>query len=159
MVNKKKGKKITDSAILSKFNLITNKFRNGKKLKKGNNPCKKIHTKRKLSFGQQLSDWMTHWAGSWTFIIGFIVFLVAWMIFNVYGWVGNWDPFPFILLNLVLSCLAALQAPVILMSQNRSAERDRHKAELDYMVNRKAERENKVIIAELQKIKRKLKVR
>lgn len=98
--------------------------------------------------GQKAADKLTTWAGSWTFIISFLVFLVIWMIINVYAWIETWDPYPFILLNLVLSCLAALQAPVILMSQNRAAERDRQRAEYDYAVNRKAERE----IQELKKI-------
>jgi uncharacterized membrane protein len=74
------------------------------------------------------------------------------MLVNVYAWINTWDPYPFILLNLVLSCLAAIQAPVILMSQNRAAQRDRLRAEYDYSVNRKAERE----IQKIGKIVRKL---
>ena len=69
------------------------------------------------TFGQRAADAIAKWAGSWVFIIGFIVFLILWMCVNVYAWMNVWDPYPFILLNLVLSCLAALQAPVILMSQ------------------------------------------
>jgi len=92
------------------------------------------------TFGQRAADGIAKWAGSWTFIIGFLALLGVWMALNVYAWIGEWDPYPFILLNLVLSCIAALQAPVILMSQNRQAQKDRIKAEYDYRVNRKAER-------------------
>jgi len=99
----------------------------------------KINGRRK-SFGDRASDSLATGAGSWEFIIGFLIFLGIWMIVNVYAWVGGWDPYPFILLNLVLSCIAALQAPVILMSQNRQSEKDRIKLEYDYKVNRKAER-------------------
>ena len=92
------------------------------------------------TFGQKSADNVANWAGSWTFIISFLVFLGIWMAANVYAWVNTWDLYPFILLNLVLSCLAAVQAPVILMSQNRAAQRDRLRAEYDYAVNRKAEK-------------------
>ncbi len=93
------------------------------------------------TFGQKSADNVANWAGSWTFIISFLVFLGIWMAANVYGWLNEWDPYPFILLNLVLSCLAALQAPIILMSQNRQTQRDRVKADYDYAINKKAERE------------------
>jgi len=126
-------------------------------LSKTTNPKKK----HKDSIGQKTADWMTTWAGSWFFIISFLVFLVLWMIFNSYYWYNYlsgeaFDPFPFILLNLVLSCLAALQAPIILMSQNRGAERDRLRAEYDYQVNRKAEREIREVRILLNKIDRRL---
>src|SRR5210317_292080 len=96
-----------------------------------------------LSLGQKAADALTKWAGSWTFIISFAVFLFLWMIVNV-SWMvfgSVWDPYPFILLNLVLSCLAAIQAPIILMSQNREAQKDRLRSEYDYKINRKAARE------------------
>ena len=99
-------------------------------------------------FGDKASDSLTKHAGSWGFILGFITFLIIWMLANIYAWVNSWDPYPFILLNLVLSCIAALQAPIILMSQNRTSEKDRQRAEYDYAVNRKAERE----INELKKL-------
>lgn len=105
--------------------------------------------KKQPTFGQKAADWLTRWAGSWTFIISFLTFIVLWMAVNVYAWINQWDPYPFILLNLVLSCLAALQAPVILMSQNRQAQVDRTKAEYDYRINKKSERE-------IQEIKRQL---
>jgi len=92
------------------------------------------------TFGQKAADFIAKWAGSWTFILGFFVFLGLWMATNIYAWMNQWDPYPFILLNLVLSTLAAVQAPVILMSQNREAQRDRIRAEYDYAVNRKAEK-------------------
>lgn len=118
---------------------------------------KKKGEKRKLTLGQYLSDKLTLAAGSWTFITSLIVLLIIWMILNTYlVLIFNWDPYPFILLNLVLSCLAALQAPVILMSQNRSAERDRAKAERDYYVNRLAEREIKTLRADILELKHKL---
>lgn len=98
------------------------------------------------TFGQRASDSLTKWAGSWVFILVFVFLMILWIIFNGYyatRYIQGepFDPFPFILLNLALSCLAALQAPVILMSQNRQAQRDRLKAEFDYRINRKAEQE------------------
>ncbi len=113
------------------------------------------------TFGQKAADWMTKWAGSWAFIIGFLIFLAIWMTINVY-WIRKYnlgepfDPYPFILLNLVLSCLAAIQAPVILMSQNRENQRDRLRAQFDYAVNRKAEKEIREILTKLEKIERKV---
>jgi uncharacterized membrane protein len=111
---------------------------------------------RKYALGQKAADKITKWAGSWTFIGGFFIFLVIWMAINVYMIVNVWDPYPFILLNLVLSCLAAIQAPIILMSQNRAADRDRAKAERDYAINRKSEREVELIKKDLDHIKKKL---
>lgn len=95
-----------------------------------------------VSFGGRVSDLLAKFGGSWTFIIFFLVVIVIWMAINaaIVGGV-NFDPFPFILLNLLLSCLAALQAPVILMSQNRQELKDRMRAENDYQVNLKAELE------------------
>jgi uncharacterized membrane protein len=96
--------------------------------------------------GQKAADFITKWAGSWVFIIGFFIFLLIWISTNIY-WITQYnlgepfDPYPFILLNLCLSCLAAIQAPIILMSQNRQVQRDRAKAEFDYAINRKAEKE------------------
>ena len=112
---------------------------------------KLIHGKR--SIGEKSADGLAKWAGSWTFIIGFLVFLGLWMLVNVYAWINTWDPYPFILLNLCLSCLATYQAPIILMAQNRSAERDRHQAERDYAVNRKSEREVENMQQDLDDIK------
>jgi len=102
--------------------------------------------------GQRAADGIAKWAGSWTFIISFLVFLGLWMVVNVYAWINTWDPYPFILLNLVLSCIAALQAPVILMSQNRQSQKDRTKVEYDYKVNRKAEKNIEKILKKLAAI-------
>lgn len=113
-------------------------------------------TPRKYSLGMKASDKLAKWGGSWVFISLFAVFIVIWMAINLYALFTVWDPYPFILLNLVLSCLAAIQAPVILMSQNRAAERDRVKAERDYAVNRKSEREVELIKKDLDHIKKKL---
>lgn len=93
-----------------------------------------------LTFGERLADRIASFGGSWTFILIFIAVLVVWMIFNALAR-HAFDPYPYILLNLVLSCLAALQAPVIMMSQNRAAEKDRMQAQNDYEVNVKAELE------------------
>jgi CRP/FNR family transcriptional regulator, cyclic AMP receptor protein len=94
----------------------------------------------KMSFGEKVADLVARFGGSWTFIISFGVFLGIWMAVNT-AWIMNAppDPFPYIFLNLILSCLAALQAPVIMMSQNRQASKDRLQADQDYQVNIKAE--------------------
>ena len=98
-----------------------------------------VHGPRNI--GQKAADGIAKWAGSWTFILLFLVFLGIWMALNTTMVLfGKWDYYPFILLNLVLSCIAALQAPVILMSQNRQSQKDRTKVEYDYKVNRKAEK-------------------
>jgi len=110
----------------------------------------------KMTLGQRASDALSRIAGSWGFITSFLVFLVLWMAANVYAWLNTWDPYPFILLNLVLSCLAAIQAPVILMSQNRQSEKDRHKADYDYRVNRKTEKEVEEILKQLNRIEKRL---
>jgi uncharacterized membrane protein len=95
-----------------------------------------------LTTGQKVADKVASFGGSWTFIISFGVFIFIWITINVF-WLVNksFDPYPFILLNLILSCLAALQAPVIMMSQNRQEEKDRQRAKNDYMINLKSELE------------------
>ncbi len=93
-----------------------------------------------LTTGQRISDQVAKFGGSWSFIISFSALLFAWIVFNTFAATANqFDPFPFILMNLVLSTIAALQAPVIMMSQNRKEERDRKKSEDDYIINLKAE--------------------
>ena len=87
--------------------------------------------KMNIKFGDIIADKLTKIAGSWSFIIGFIIFLVSWTMLNVFVF-KNVDPYPFILLNLLLSCLAALQAPIIMMSQNRAAKKDSLKSTNDY---------------------------
>lgn len=93
-----------------------------------------------LTTGQKIADKVASFGGSWTFIISFGVLIFIWIVTNVF-WLANksFDPYPFILLNLILSCLAALQAPVIMMSQNRQEEKDRERAKKDYMINLKSE--------------------
>jgi CRP/FNR family transcriptional regulator, cyclic AMP receptor protein len=93
-----------------------------------------------LSFGDRLADQIAEFGGSWVFIIGFTVLLAVWVILNsVQLWFRPFDEYPFIFLNLLLSTVAALQAPVIMMSQNRAQKKDRLRAELDYQVNLKSE--------------------
>ena len=89
-------------------------------------------------FGDKVADKLTEIAGSWSFIIGFSLFLVIWVLLNVYVFV-NLDPYPFVFLNLLLSCIAALQAPVIMMSQNRSAKKDSMRSKNDYKTDLKSE--------------------
>jgi uncharacterized membrane protein len=96
---------------------------------------------REATFGERIADSVAGFGGSWTFIISFLVSLVIYSIINVFLGHKAWDPYPFILLNLILSMLAAIQAPVIMMSQNRQDTRDRLRSELDYEVNRRAEAE------------------
>ena len=93
-----------------------------------------------LTLGERLADGLAKFGGSWSFLIIFMAMLVIWMGINIFVPQGKpFDPYPFILLNLVLSCLAAVQAPVIMMSQNRQESKDRLRAEHDYEINRKAE--------------------
>lgn len=96
----------------------------------------------KLTFGQMLSDKIASFGGSWKFINLFLIILISWIALNAFFLINNkFDPYPFILLNLVLSCIAALQAPVIMMSQNRQEARDRLRSENDYKINLKSELE------------------
>ena len=93
----------------------------------------------KYTLGQRAADAIAKFAGSWAFIFSFTGVLLLWMVVNTILAADAFDPFPFILLNLVLSCVAALQAPLIMMSQNRQEEKDRRRAENDYKVNLKTE--------------------
>lgn len=90
------------------------------------------------TLGQRIADKIAHLGGSWSFIIIFVILLIAWMIFNIIN-KDSIDPYPFILLNLILSCIAAIQAPIIMMSQNRQEQKDRQRNENDYKVNLKTE--------------------
>lgn len=93
-----------------------------------------------LSKGQRVSDRVASFGGSWAFIISFLVILILWIIFNTVAAAQEiFDPYPFILMNLILSCIAALQAPIIMMSQNRKEEKDRQRSENDYLINLKSE--------------------
>jgi len=91
------------------------------------------------TFGQKAADKMAGFAGSWPFIIIFFVILICWIALNLFMMTKAFDPYPFILLNLLLSCLASIQAPLIMMSQNRQEQKDRLRAENDYKVNLKTE--------------------
>ena len=95
--------------------------------------------KEKYTLGQRAADAIAKFAGSWAFIFSFAGVLLLWMVVNVVLATKAFDPYPFILLNLVLSCVAAIQAPLIMMSQNRQEEKDRRRAENDYKVNLKTE--------------------
>ena len=96
--------------------------------------------------GQKVADKVAAFGGSWKFIILFGVFILFWILINIYVFLNKgFDPYPFILLNLILSCLAALQAPVIMMSQNRQEEKDSERAKKDYMINLKSELEIRML--------------
>ena len=98
------------------------------------------------TYGQIIADKVADFGGSWTFIISFMFFLFGWIIINVVVLVDKgFDPYPFILLNLILSCIAALQAPVIMMSQNRQEEKDRERSKKDFMINLKSELEIRML--------------
>ncbi|MAG37918.1 hypothetical protein CMI45_00830 [Candidatus Pacearchaeota archaeon] len=131
------------------------KERIAKKIKQDSHPL----LNPKLTFSQKASDSLTKWMGSWTFILIFIILMIAWIWLNGYYLAKAlsgipFDPFPYILLNLVLSTLAAIQAPIILMSQNRESQKDRIRSEYDYAVNRKAEKEIEEIQKQLDRIER-----
>lgn len=101
---------------------------------------------KELTLGEKMADKIADFGGSWTFIIAFFSFLLIWMAVNI--WVlatKPFDPYPFILLNLILSCLAAIQAPIIMMSQNRQEQKDRSRSEHDFKVNLKAELEIRLL--------------
>ena len=109
------------------------------RLRANRNPNEVID--REATLGERIADSVAGFGGSWTFITSFLVSLVVYSVINVFLGHKAWDPYPFILLNLILSMLAAIQAPVIMMSQNRQNTRDRLRSELDYEVNRRAEAE------------------
>lgn len=99
---------------------------------------------KEMTFGERLSDNVASFGGSWKFIIVFFAILLGWILLNAIVLSQKaFDPYPFILLNLVLSCIAAIQAPIIMMSQNRKEDKDRLRAQNDYLINLKAEMEIK----------------
>lgn len=99
---------------------------------------------KNIKLGDRIADKITKFAGSWTFILGFVIFLLTWILLNLYLF-DDLDPYPFILLNLLLSCIAALQAPIIMMSQNREAKKDSLRSKNDYRTDLKSE----IILEEL----------
>ena len=118
-------KELTDEELVSEV-LSTNVTENSDK-------------NEKVSFGQKAADAVAKFAGSWAFIFSFVAVMVIWMVVNIILGTKAFDAYPFILLNLVLSCIAAIQAPLIMMSQNRQEAKDRKRAENDYRVNLKSE--------------------
>ena len=98
-----------------------------------------------LARSERWADRIASFGGSWKFIISFLFFILVWILINVSFYTSKFDPYPFILLNLILSCIAALQAPVIMMSQNRMEQKDRERAKNDYMVNLKSELEIRML--------------
>ncbi|MBI3952540.1 MAG: DUF1003 domain-containing protein [Candidatus Doudnabacteria bacterium] len=112
----------------------------------------KIH-EEKLTRGDRMADKVSDFLGSWEFIMLVALVLLFWIVLNIYAYQLRWDPYPFILLNLVLSVTAAVEVPIILMSQNRMEEKDRLRAELDFETNVKAEKEIEDIKRELVEIR------
>jgi uncharacterized membrane protein len=115
-------------------------------------PIKNVNEafEKQLTLGQRTSDRVANIVGSWPFIIVQSLFLTVWIILNVAAVIHHWDPYPFILMNLVLSMQAAYTAPIIMMSQNRQAERDRLEAHNDYIINKKAEEEIRAVMDHLE---------
>jgi uncharacterized membrane protein len=108
--------------------------------------------KQSLTYGQRIADSVANGMGSWGFIIGQTIFVLIWMTVNVIGFVQHWDPYPFILLNLIFSTQAAYAAPIIMMAQNRQSERDRLQAQEDYRCNIEAKQEIEALQIQLNKI-------
>jgi uncharacterized membrane protein len=98
-----------------------------------------------LTLSQKLADWVANGMGSWSFIIIQSIIVAAWIVINIIGWISHWDPYPFILLNLLFSTQAAYAAPIIMMSQNRQNQRDRFHAEADYETNVSAKEDIEVL--------------
>jgi len=109
-----------------------------------------------LTLGQRIADKFASTMGSWRFIIAQSCFLAFWVLLNLAAWVNHWDPYPFILLNLVLSFQAAYATPIIMMSQNRQVDKDRLAAEIDHQVNAKAELEIGLVLSRLADLERRL---
>jgi uncharacterized membrane protein len=109
--------------------------------------------KARLTYGQRMADKLTAFCGSWAFVIILLVVIFGWIVINVLELVFNWDPYPFILLNLVVGSISAILLPIILMSQNRQEERDWINARYDYAINRKAEREIRLLHEKIDALK------
>lgn len=112
----------------------------------------KQHLKELRSFGDKVADNVTAAIGSWPFIIIQTTLLAAWVVLNILAVIHHWDPYPFILLNLMLSFQAAYTGPIVMMSQNRAGEKSEVRAQLDYETNLQAERENAIIMQTLARI-------
>ncbi|TDB37905.1 MAG: DUF1003 domain-containing protein [Actinobacteria bacterium] len=109
-----------------------------------------------FTVGQRVADATAHLLGSWPFIILQTVFVAGWILLNLLAWAKHWDPYPFILLNLMFSVQAAYAGPVLMMSQNRQAERDRYQAQSDFETNVKAETEIELLQAGMERIETQL---
>jgi len=129
-----------------------NKLRFPKPFEHHHPPIKNVNEafEKQLTFGQRASDRIANIVGSWPFIIVQSILLTMWVVLNVAAVIRHWDPYPFILMNLVLSMQAAYTAPIIMMSQNRQAERDRIEAHNDYIINQKAEEEIRAVMNHLE---------
>jgi uncharacterized membrane protein len=112
--------------------------------------------KHRWSHAQRIADKLANFAGSWGFIFFVIVFTIIWAMTNAYEIIEKFDPYPFAFLNLMLAIITAVMAPIILMSQNRESQRDRIRAEYDYQINKKSEKEIQEIKKQLDRIERKL---
>ena len=108
--------------------------------------------KETLTYGQRIADSVANGMGSWGFIIAQSIFVLIWMAMNVIGFIQHWDPYPFILLNLIFSTQAAYAAPIIMMAQNRQSERDRLQAQADFDTNLEAKKEIEALQIQLNKI-------
>lgn len=115
-----------------------------KEIKSSNHPI----NRHRWSFAQKIADKVASFAGSWEFIAFLVIFITGWVAVNIYEIIEGLDPYPFVFLNLILAIITSILTPVILMSQNRTSQRDRIRAEYDYALNRKSERE----IQEIKKI-------
>lgn len=113
--------------------------------------------RHKWSLGQRIADRFTKLAGSWAFIFILFVLLILWLSINAFELLYNFDPYPFVFLNLVLGIISVILAPMILMSQNRESQRDRERAEYDYLINKKAEKEIQELKKQLDRIEKRLK--
>ena len=134
-----------------------NKKNNNKKAKNGNgknngNGKKKVNGNNKASLGDKASDRITSIVGSWTFLIIQSILFIVWISLNAIAWTQHWDPYPFILMNLMLSFQAAYTAPIIMMSQNRTANKDRKKVETDLAMDRKTDRDIAKIQIQLNRL-------
>ncbi len=113
--------------------------------------------RHKWSLGQRIADRFTKLAGSWVFIFILFVLLILWLSINAFELLYKFDPYPFVFLNLVLGIISVILAPMILMSQNRESQRDRERAEYDYLINKKAEKEIQELKKQLDRIEKRLK--
>jgi len=149
----------------NKKNVIIKKNKNFMQIPETLNDLKKtanlkngapVMPKEIRTFGQKAADKVTGFCGSWTFIISVLTYIAIWVTLNLTAWTYQWDPWPFIILNLTLSCLASLQAPVILMSQNRQNQKDRLNQRYDYLIDRKSSRDIEKLLKEVKDLKKQI---